>query len=67
MRTSGYDRSDELASETVVLNISCATHRARFSRRRVDGSEIARIEVTYLITDGLAGRRNSALIVHSAS
>jgi len=67
MRTSGYDRSDELASETVVLNNSCATHRVRISRRRVDGSEIAQIEVTYLITDGPAGRRISALIVHSAS
>jgi hypothetical protein len=67
MRTSGYDRSDELASETVVLNNSCAIHRVHFSRRRVDGSEIAQIEVTYLITDGPAGRRISALIVHSAA
>ena len=66
LRAAGYDRSEELASETVVLNRSCATHRATFSRLRADGNEIARLEVTYLITDGPAGRRISAIVVHSA-
>jgi hypothetical protein len=66
MRSAGYDRSDELVAETNVLNRSCATHRGRFSRLRADGSEIAQIEATYLITDGPAGRRISAIVVHSA-
>ena len=67
MRSAGYDRSDELAAETTVLNRSCALHRGRFSRRRTDGSEIAQLEATYLITDGPGGRRISAIMVHSAT
>jgi hypothetical protein len=37
-----------------------------FVRRRADGSEIARANATYLITDGAPGRRISALALHSA-
>jgi len=66
MRSAGYDRSDELAAETTVLNHSCATYRARFARLRADGSEIAQLEATYLITDRPAGCRITAIIVHSA-
>jgi hypothetical protein len=65
MRSAGYDRTEELAAETVVLNGSCAGHRAHFLRLRADGSEISRLEVTYLITDRPEGRRISALVVHS--
>jgi hypothetical protein len=65
MRVAGYDRTEELDAETVVLNGSCAGHRARFARLRADGSEISRLEVTYLITDRSEGRRISALVVHS--
>ena len=65
MRLVGYDRTEELDAETVVLNASCARHRARFARLRADGSEISRLEVTYLITDRPEGRRISALVVHS--
>jgi uncharacterized NTF2-like protein DUF6841 len=64
MRAEGYGRSDELAGETTILNRSCALHRGRFARLRADGSEIERVEVTYLITAGAAGTRISALIVH---
>ena len=66
MRAAGYDRTEVLGAETVVLNGSCARHRARFARLRADGSEISRLEATYLITDRPAGRRISALVVHSA-
>jgi hypothetical protein len=65
MRVAGYDHSDELAAETTVVNGSCALHRGRFARLRADGSEIAQVEATYVITDGRAGRRISALIVHT--
>ena len=65
MRSAGYDRSDELGAETTVMNRSCAIHRGRFSRLRADGTEIARLEATYLITDGTAGRRISAIVLHS--
>lgn len=65
MRSAGCDRSDELSAATTVLNDSCALRRARFSRRRADGSEIAQLACTYLITDGSAGRRISAIVVHT--
>ncbi len=65
MRSAGYDRSDELTAETTVLNGSCALHRGRFSRLRADGSEIAQLACTYLITDSSAGHRISAIVVHS--
>ncbi len=67
MRLADYDHSDELAAETVVLNRSCATHRGRFSRVRLDGSEIAQLEAAYLIIEGTAGRRISAIVVHSTA
>jgi hypothetical protein len=65
MRSAGYDRSDELLGETTVLNRTCAARRARFARLRADGTEISQLEATYLIADGPAGRRISALIVHT--
>lgn len=65
LQATGYDRSRELAAETVVLNRSCATHRALLSRVRADGSEISRLEVTYLLTDAADGHRITALVVHS--
>jgi hypothetical protein len=65
MRSAGYDRSDELAAETAILNRSCAVRRGRFARLRADGTEISQLEATYLITEGAAGHRISAIIVHS--
>ena len=67
MRAAGYDCSERIVGETTVLNRSCATHRARFARRRADGSHIAEIEATYLITDQSTGRRISAILLHSPS
>ena len=66
MRSANYDRSQELAAETLVLNGSCAIHRGLFSRLRSDGTEITKLEVTYLITGGAEGHRISAIVVHSA-
>jgi uncharacterized NTF2-like protein DUF6841 len=65
MRAVSYDRSETLESEIVALNATSAIHTAAFSRRRADGSEIGRLRATYLITEGQAGRRISALAVHS--
>lgn len=66
MRSAGYDHSAELAAETTVLNRTCALHRGRFARIRADGTEISRLEASYLITDAPVGRRISAIVVHSA-
>jgi hypothetical protein len=65
MRSVGYHHSEELTAETTVLNRTCAIHRGRFARLRADGTEIEQVEATYLITDGAAGLRISAMIVHS--
>ena len=66
LRAADYDRSDQVTASTVVLNRTCATHRVLLSRIRRDGSEIARLEATYLITEAVEGRRISAIVVHSA-
>jgi hypothetical protein len=65
MRAADYDRSDVLGSEVTVLNATSARYQGEFSRRRADGGEISRLTVTYLLTDGSAGRRISALVLHS--
>ena len=65
MRAADYGRSEVLSSEVTVLNSTAALYRGTFSRQRRDGSEINRLTVTYLVTDGPAGRRISVLAVHS--
>ena len=65
MRAADYDHSDVLSSEVTVVNATSALYRGAFSRRRADGTEINRLTVTYLVTDGSAGRRISALALHS--
>lgn len=65
LRAAGYDRSDELAAETVVLNRTCATRRGRFVRRRADGSDIAEVDATYLIAAGSTGVRIVAIVLRS--
>jgi hypothetical protein len=66
MRAADYDRSETLDRDTTTLNGTTALHRATFSRRRADGSEIGRLRATYLIADGAHGRRISALAVQAA-
>ena len=65
MRAAAYDHSDILGSDLTVLNATSALYRQEFSRRRADGDEISRSTATYLVTDGSAGRRISALVLHS--
>lgn len=67
MRAAGYARTEILRSEATVLNSTSALYRGTFSRQRSDGGEISRLTATYLVTDGEAGRRISALVVHSPS
>ena len=65
LRADGYDRSEMLSSDVVPINRTSVLHAAEFSRRRADGTEIGRVRITYLITAGAAGRRISALAIHS--
>jgi NTF2-like protein (DUF6841) len=64
MRAAGYHRSEVLGSEITVLNSTSALYRGMYSYHRSDGTQISRVTVTYLVTDGAAGRRISVLAVH---
>ena len=66
MHAAAYDRSEILDSEVTALNAASALYRGTFSRQRGDGSEISRLTMTYLVTDGPAGRRISAFAVHGS-
>ena len=65
MRAAGYGRSEPLGSEVIVVNSTSALYRGTYSWQNSDGAEIRRVTLTYLVTDGPAGRRISALLVHS--
>jgi hypothetical protein len=61
---ASYHGSDVLEARAEVLNRVSAVVRGSVVRRRADGSEIALMKATYLTTDGAAGRRISALVLH---
>jgi len=65
MRAAAYSRSEALGAEVSVLNAVSALYRGTYSWQRSDGSEIRQVTLTYLVTDGPAGRRISALLVQS--
>jgi hypothetical protein len=65
MRAAGYARSEVLGSQVTALNAASALYRGTFAYHGSDGREIRRVAITYLVTDGAAGRRISALVVHS--
>jgi hypothetical protein len=65
MRAAGYGRTEVLGSEVTVLNSTTDLYRGTFNRHSRDGCEIGRLTATYMVTDGTAGRRISALVVHS--
>lgn len=65
LRDADYGGIEELSGETTLLNGSCALQRVRIVRLRRDGSRVAELDVAYLITDGPAGRRFSAVVVHA--
>jgi len=65
MRAASYDHTDTLDSALTTLNTTSVLYRGDFVRRRADDSEIVRFGVTYLITDGSAGLRISALAVQA--
>jgi hypothetical protein len=65
MRATGYDHTEASDAEVTTLNATSALYRVALERQRADGSEIGRLGVTYLITDGSAGLRASALAIHT--
>jgi NTF2-like protein (DUF6841) len=65
MVAASYDHTQMLTSDVAILNRMTAVHRAELSRRRVDGTEINQMTVTYVITRELQGFQISALLLHS--
>jgi hypothetical protein len=65
MRAAGYFGSEVLSFEVTTVNAMSALCQGTFSYRDSDGREIRQVTVTYLVTEGTAGRRISALLVHS--
>ncbi|MFN2560349.1 MAG: hypothetical protein ABR571_03490 [Jatrophihabitans sp.] len=65
VRTVGYHHSDVLHTEVTICNVRSVLLDGVFSRRRSDGSEIGRVAVSYLVTDGPDGRRISAMLLRS--
>jgi hypothetical protein len=61
---AAYRRTEIVDSGITTLNRSSALYRGTFSRQRGDGGEISRLTATYLVTDGLRGRRISVLAMH---
>lgn len=64
LRSESFASLVEVSGETTVLNAASATRREVLSRRRLDSSEIDRVEMTYLITDAGQGPRIAVMAVH---
>ena len=65
LRALGFDHSEVLNSEVIVLNAASALYRAALSRRNGDGGEIDCPTITYLMTDDVAGPRIVLVAAHS--
>jgi hypothetical protein len=64
LRALGFDHSEVLNSEVIVLNAASALYRATLSRRNGDGGEIDCPTITHLVTDDVAGPRIVLLAAH---
>ena len=66
MRSARVHRIVTVQSEVIALNSRAALYRAEFVRERADGSEVARLAVTYFITRGDEGLRIAAVALRAA-
>jgi hypothetical protein len=65
MRATSVDRIETMACEITALNANAVLYRGDFARQRSDGSQVARLRVTYLITNGEVGFRISVAVIHT--
>jgi hypothetical protein len=65
MRATRVHRIKTMAYEITALNANAVLYRGDFARQRSDGSEVARLRVTYLITNGEPGVRVSVAVIHT--
>ncbi len=64
LRAAGYDHTELVKFDITSLDRKSAWCRGEFSWQRVDGDEIARPTVTFLIGETPAGPRIAALLPH---
>lgn len=66
---AGYHHSEVLTAEASVINAASALYRTAIARVRSNGTEVGRVAVTYLLTDGVTDGftrlRISVLAAHS--
>ncbi|MDX1873771.1 hypothetical protein SBI67_16755 [Mycolicibacterium sp. 120266] len=64
LRAQRYQHSSLLNGEVIVLNASSALYRGAFVRHDIDGAELGRVAVTYLVADGSDGVQIAVLASH---
>ena len=64
MRAADFSRIEVLDRDIEPLNATTTLIGGSFARRRSDGSEIARLDVTYLVVERSGDPSIAALIVH---
>jgi hypothetical protein len=65
MRAASVDRIETMACDITELNANAVLYRGDFARRRSDGTEAARLRVTYVITADMVGVRVSVAVIHT--
>lgn len=65
LRPDGYSHTVALRADLISLNAKTTIYRGEISRRRTDGSEIARVDASYLIASGANGPRIYVIAGHS--
>lgn len=64
LRAQRYHHTTLSTAEVTVLNGSSALYRGSFVRHDVDGAELGRVAVTYLLIDGPGSARIAVLASH---
>ena len=64
LRAQRYRSTALVSAEVTELNGTSACYRGAFVRHDVDGAELGRVAVTYLLVDGAAGAQIAVLASH---
>ncbi|OJZ68334.1 hypothetical protein BRW64_01760 [Mycolicibacterium diernhoferi] len=64
LRAQRYRSTGLISAEVTGLNASSAVYRGVFVRHDVDGAELGRVAVTYLLVDGSDGAQIAVLASH---
>ena len=64
LRAQRYGSTGLISAEVTALNASSALYRGAFVRHDVDGAELGRVAVTYLLADGPDSPQIAVLASH---